>query len=72
MAHPSVKRPRARISGLVFGASDAKAGAAGSVYDLAADSRLNHSIEVTQGIMEEECRALMQEFFKIRREKFSG
>jgi tRNA(adenine34) deaminase len=57
----------ARISGLVFGASDPKAGAAGSVYNLAADSRLNHRIEVTSGIMEEECRALMQEFFKIRR-----
>jgi tRNA(adenine34) deaminase len=59
----------ARISGLVFGASDAKAGAAGSVYNLAADSRLNHGIEVTSGIMEEECRALMQEFFKTRRGK---
>jgi tRNA(adenine34) deaminase len=59
----------ARISGLVFGASDARAGAAGSVYNLAADSRLNHSMEVTSGIMEEECRALMQEFFKIRRGK---
>jgi tRNA(adenine34) deaminase len=59
----------ARISGLVFGASDAKAGAAGSVYNLAADGRLNHGIEVMSGIMEEECRALMQEFFKIRRGK---
>ena len=59
----------ARISGLVFGAFDPRAGAAGSVYNLAADSRLNHSIEVTSGIMEEECRDLIQDFFKIRREK---
>ena len=59
----------ARIDGLVFGAFDPRAGAAGSVYNLAADRRLNHTIEVTTGIMEEECRALMQEFFKIRRGK---
>ncbi len=59
----------ARISGLVFGAYDARAGAAGSLYNLATDGRLNHSFEVTPGIMEEECRGLMQEFFKIRRGK---
>ncbi len=57
----------ARIARLVFGASDPKAGAAGSVYDLAADKRLNHEIEVTSGIMEEECRALMRGFFQDRR-----
>jgi tRNA(adenine34) deaminase len=62
----------ARISGLVFGTSDAKAGAAGSLYNLARDGRLNHNIEVVSGIMEEECRALMQEFFKIRRGKLMG
>jgi len=59
----------ARIARLVFGAVDPKAGAAGSLYNLATDKRLNHRIEVTSGIMEEECRALMQAFFRDRREK---
>jgi len=51
----------------VFGAADPKAGAAGSIYNLATDKRLNHEIEVISGIMEEECRALMQAFFQDRR-----
>ena len=59
----------ARITRLVYGAADPKAGAAGSVYNLAADKRLNHKIEVVPGIMEEECRALMQNFFRMRRAK---
>jgi len=57
----------ARIPRLVFGASDPKAGAAGSVYDLATDERLNHRIEVVPNILEPECRTLMQDFFKSRR-----
>ena len=57
----------ARVSRLVFGAFDAKAGAAGSLYNLAIDPRLNHKIDVISGIMEEKCRALMQEFFQLRR-----
>ncbi len=57
-----------RISSLVYGAKDPKAGAAGSVYNLAADSRLNHKIEVIPGIMAKECRALLQDFFRVRRE----
>ena len=57
----------ARIARLVFGAHDPKAGAAGSLYDLNQDDRLNHRVEVTAGIMEEECRALMKEFFQTRR-----
>ena len=59
----------ARIARLVFGADDPKGGAAGSLYNLASDNRLNHRIEITSGIMEKECRTLMQEFFRIRREK---
>ncbi len=58
----------ARVSRLVFGASDPKGGAAGSIFNLAADARLNHRIEVTGGILEEQCRALMKIFFKGRRE----
>jgi tRNA(adenine34) deaminase len=57
----------ARIKQLVFGAPDPKAGAAGSLYNLVSDKRLNHRIEVISGIMEDECRALMQEFFQNRR-----
>ena len=58
----------ARIAQVVFGAADPKAGAAGSVFNLGADERLNHRIEVIPGILENECRTLMQDFFKARRE----
>ncbi|HOP46636.1 MAG TPA: tRNA adenosine(34) deaminase TadA [Desulfobacteraceae bacterium] len=59
----------ARIERLAFGAFDEKAGAALSLYNLASDKRLNHSIEIVPGIMEEQCRALMQNFFRGRRGK---
>ena len=58
----------ARIARLVFGASDPKTGAAGSIYNLGKDERLNHRIEVTSGIMEDSCQALMTRFFRTRRE----
>jgi tRNA(adenine34) deaminase len=57
----------ARVSRLIFGAFDPKAGAAGSIYNLAEDARLNHRIEVISGIREQECRDLIQEFFRARR-----
>lgn len=57
----------ARVAKLVFGALDPKTGAAGSLYNLAEDTRLNHRIEVISGIMETECRTLLQDFFKLRR-----
>jgi tRNA(adenine34) deaminase len=57
----------ARVSRLVFGAFDPKAGAAGSIYDLHEDSRLNHRIEVISGIRENECREMLQTFFRTRR-----
>ena len=59
----------ARIARLVFGTVDPKAGAAVSLYNLAEDKRLNHRIEVVSGIMEEECRSLIQDFFRVRRRK---
>ncbi len=59
----------ARIERLVFGASDPKWGAAGSLYNFAADHRLNHGIEVVGGIMEKECLSLMKVFFQARRGK---
>ena len=57
----------ARVSRVVFGAWDAKAGAAGSVRDVLRDSRLNHRIEVIGGVLEQECSAQLKDFFARRR-----
>jgi tRNA(adenine34) deaminase len=57
----------ARIARLVFGAFDPKAGAAGSLYDLSRDDRLNHKPEVVSGITGEPCQDLMRRFFRARR-----
>jgi tRNA(adenine34) deaminase len=58
---------QARVRRLVFGAPDPKAGACVSLYRLPEDPRLNHRLEVTGGVREAECRALLQEFFRARR-----
>jgi tRNA(adenine34) deaminase len=57
----------ARIRRLVYGAADPKAGAALSLYNICADPRLNHEVEVTWGVREEEAAALVQQFFQARR-----
>jgi tRNA(adenine34) deaminase len=57
----------ARISRLVYGASDAKTGACGSVVNLMAETKLNHHTEVTSGVMPEETASLLSSFFKERR-----
>jgi tRNA(adenine34) deaminase len=57
----------ARVPRLVYGTKAPKWGAAGTLYDLASDSRLNHTIEVTGGVLEERCREIMQSFFKTQR-----
>jgi tRNA(adenine34) deaminase len=57
----------ARVDLLVFGAADARAGAAGSLYNLAADPRLNHEIPVVHGVRSDECAALVETFFAGRR-----
>ena len=62
----------ARVKRLVFGCYDPKAGAAGSLYDVSNDSRLNHRIEVTAGVCEEECRVLLQGFFQRKRSNDLG
>ena len=54
----------ARIPTVVFGAWDEKAGAAGSVFDLLRDRRLNHQVEVISGVRAEECGKLLTEFFR--------
>jgi tRNA(adenine34) deaminase len=60
---------QSRITRLVFGARDPKAGACGSIFDIPAERRLNHRVEVLGGILEEESQALLQEFFQqLRRE----
>ncbi|MFO7838857.1 MAG: tRNA adenosine(34) deaminase TadA [Desulfosalsimonadaceae bacterium] len=57
----------ARVERIVFGAEDPGWGAAGSVYDLAADRRFNHHPEVVKGVLEPACRQLMVDFFKLKR-----
>ena len=57
----------ARLDTLVFGAFDPKGGAAGSMYNLSGDGSLNHRVKVIPGIMEKECRELMQDFFRKKR-----
>jgi tRNA(adenine34) deaminase len=59
----------ARVARLVFGALDPKWGAAGSLYNVPADLRLNHRMEVIPGVLAQECLKLLQDFFRMRREK---
>ena len=55
---------------VVFGAKDIKAGACGSIYNITQDDRLNHRLEVVSGVLEEESKILLQEFFKsLRKDK---
>jgi tRNA(adenine34) deaminase len=58
----------ARVDRIVFGAWDAKAGAAGSLWDLPRDPRLNHRPEVVGGVLAAECGALLREWFATHRE----
>ncbi len=57
----------ARISRLVFGCRDPKAGACGSLYDIPKDSRFNHNVLVENGILREECARILRDFFRARR-----
>ena len=57
----------ARIARVVFGASDFKTGACGSVLNLGAEQRLNHHAEVTAGVLAEECGQVLRDFFAARR-----
>ncbi|MDQ6993946.1 MAG: tRNA adenosine(34) deaminase TadA [Mariprofundus sp.] len=58
----------ARIGRVVYGASDPKSGAVESLYQLLSDKRLNHQVNITTGVLEDECRAQLKQFFKHRRE----
>lgn len=57
----------ARVARVVFGAQDLKWGAAGSLYNYAEDVRLNHQPEIIHGVCQDECRALIQDFFRSKR-----
>lgn len=59
----------ARLKRVVFGAADLKTGAAGSVIDLFAESRLNHQTHLQGGVLAAECSALLQDFFRRRRDE---
>lgn len=58
---------QARLGSLVYGASDDKAGACGSLYDIPRDFRLNHFVEIIPGVLEKESTALLKEFFNQKR-----
>lgn len=59
----------ARVGRVVFGAWDPKTGAAGSMFNLLQSEKHNHKIEVTGGVLEAQCRDVLQEFFKRKRVK---
>ena len=63
---------QARISRVIFGAYDKKSGAAGSLYNIASDRRLNHHLEIISGIREKECLGIIQDFFRNRRLEKKG
>lgn len=58
-----------KVKRLVFGASDPKAGAVSTLFQLTTDERLNHRLNVTSGVLEDECSTLLKDFFKKLREK---
>jgi len=60
---------QSRVTRLVFGTMDPKAGAVGSLYNLAEEPRHNHRLQVTSGILADECRLLLKSFFERLREK---
>ena len=58
---------QARISKLIFGAPDPKAGAVGSIINIVQDKRFNHQMEVVSGVLKKECSLILQKFFQERR-----
>ncbi|MFA5239384.1 MAG: tRNA adenosine(34) deaminase TadA [Phycisphaerae bacterium] len=59
----------ARVERLVYGCDDPKTGAVKSLYNIVTDGRLNHRLEVTEGVLADECAKLLQEFFQKRRKE---
>lgn len=58
---------QARLARVVFGTRDPKAGAAGSLYNILSDPRLNHQVIVTEGLLKDECADILSRFFKEKR-----
>jgi tRNA(adenine34) deaminase len=57
----------ARLARVIFGARDPKCGAVTSLYNILNDERLNHQVEVTEGILQEDCAEIMSRFFRQKR-----
>lgn len=62
----------ARLARVVFGARDSKAGASGSALTVLNHPRLNHRVEITEGVLERDCASILREFFRQRRERKRG
>ena len=60
---------QARIKKVYIGAMDEKTGAAGSVLNLFKDYKFNHNVELENGILEEQCKTILKDFFKMLRKK---
>ena len=60
---------QARLARVVYGAKDVKGGGAGSIYNILQDERLNHQVEITSGVLGNECSGLMSSFFKNKRKE---
>ncbi len=58
---------QARIPAVIYGTSDPKAGACRSLYQITGDPRLNHQATLVEGVLLDDCRAILQEFFAIQR-----
>nr|WP_282600344.1 tRNA adenosine(34) deaminase TadA [Pantoea ananatis] len=58
-----------RIGRLVYGANDVKTGAAGSLIDILGHPGMNHQVALHQGVLEEECAAMLSDFFRMRRQQ---
>ena len=61
-----------RIGRVVFGARDAKTGAAGSLMDVLHHPGMNHRVEVTEGVLRDECATLLSDFFRMRRQEIKA
>ena len=61
-----------RMDRLIYGCDDPKSGACGSLYNIVADGRLNHRLEVTSGVLADECAKQLQDFFQKKRLEKAG
>jgi tRNA(adenine34) deaminase len=62
----------ARVKRIVFGATDKRFGAVKTLFNICDNSSLNHKIEITSGVLADECKALMQDFFQAKRNRLKN